>query len=277
MPLNAASPISVFSRSLAFAALARQRFSLAVYLARMEFFRRFSSTAGGAFWMFAGPLLSIFTIWIALDMGLSASGRFGSEFGVSFAIGLTAWLFFADVVQTATSSIAANPHLVKKVVFPVWLLPLSTAMASFAVHGVVLLLIIVVVWSTGTKPSMSIVMLPLWMAALSTFAVAVGLALASLNVRFRDTSVIAPNIVSLLFWLTPIVWPMKEIVEPMKSIILLNPMAVIIEGYRSSLGLGTGATLALSSVAVFTIIILLTVVLAMATYRRYRALFADSL
>jgi ABC-type polysaccharide/polyol phosphate export permease len=256
---------------------ARQRLGLAVYLARMEFFRRFSSTTGGAFWMFAGPLLNIFTIWVALDMGLSASGRFGSEFGVSFAIGLSAWLFFADVVQTATGSIVSNAHLVKKVVFPVWLLPLSTALASFAVHVVVLTLVIAVVWVTGTRPSLSILTLPLWMAILGIFAVAVALILASLNVQFRDTSVVAPNIVSLFFWLTPIVWPMKETVQPLKSIILLNPMAVIIEGYRGSLGLNTGATLSVSSLSVFIGMMIFAVLLALVTYRRYRAVFADSL
>jgi lipopolysaccharide transport system permease protein len=265
------------ARLVDFVGIARQRLGLAIYLARMEFFRRFSSTAGGAVWMFAGPLLTIFTIWIALDMGLSASGRFGSEFGVSFAVGLTAWLFFADVVQSATGSIAASPHLVKKVVFPVWLLPLATALATFAVHLVVLAIVIVVLWILGTPLSANIFMLPIWMAILVVFAFAVGLALASLNVHFRDTSVIAPNIVSLFFWLTPLVWPMKDSVEPMRSIILLNPMAVIIEGYRSALSLGANTTISRLSLFVFALITTSTVLLAMATYRRYRTLFADSL
>lgn len=271
------SSTTSLSRLSDFADVARQRLGLAVYLARMEFFRRFSSTAGGALWMFLGPLLTIFTIWIALDLGLSASGRFGSEFGVNFAVGLTAWLFFTDVVQSATGSITASPHLVKKVVFPVWLLPLSTALASFAVHAIILAIVVAVLWLAGTPVSANIVWLPVWMAALLIFAVAVGLTLASLNVHFRDTSMIAPNIVSLLFWMTPIVWPMKQTVEPLKSIILLNPMAVVIEGYRASLGLGADTSLSVSSISVFAVLTMLTVVLSMVTYRRYRAVFSDSL
>lgn len=271
------SPKSALAYASGFAEIACQRLGLAAYLARMEFSRRFSSTAGGALWMFIGPLLTVFTIWIALDLGLSASGRFGSEFGVNFAVGLTAWLFFSDVVQSATGSIVANPHLVKKVVFPVWLLPLSTTLATFAVHVIVLAIVVVVLSLAGSPPGGNIVMLPFWMAALIGFAAAVGLALASLNVRFRDTGVIAPNVVSLLFWMTPIVWPLKEVAQSFHSTILLNPMAVIVEGYRASLGIGSGASLNVTVISVFTLVCTLTVLLAMVTYRRYRAFFSDSL
>jgi ABC-type polysaccharide/polyol phosphate export permease len=254
---------------------AQQRGTLALYLAKMEFSRRYSSTAGGALWMFAGPLLTIFTIWAALEFGVSASGRFGSAFGVNFAIGLTAWLFFSDVVQSATVSITSNPHLVKKVVFPVWVLPLATTLSAFTVHLTLLAVVTGVLWLLGLPLQFNLVTLLFWMASLVVLGTAVGLLLATLNVRFRDTSVVAPNIVSLLFWLTPLVWPLQQLTGAWKTIALANPMAVIIEGYRASLGMGTGV--ATGTVAGFVLIMCCLVAVAMMIYRRYRSLFADAL
>ena len=253
-----------------------QRLSLTVYLARMEFDRRYSSTTGGAAWMFVGPLLTILTIWIALEFGLSTSGRFGQGFGPSFAIGLAAWLYFSDVVQTATGSITSSPHLVKKVVFPVWVLPMASALSAFVVHLIVLAVVAMTLWLAGAPLRPQLLLLPICMAGLLLYAAAVGLLLASLNVRFRDTSVIAPNIVSLLFWLTPIVWPLGQVPDTLKTFALLNPVAVIVEGYRSAFGLSK-AQVPLSSIAMFILIVSGVAVLAFATYRRYRPRFADSL
>lgn len=254
----------------------RQRMGLIVYLTRMEFERRYSSTVGGAAWLFAGPLLTIFTIWIALEYGLSTSGRFGERFGASFAIGLAAWLYFADVVQTATGSITSNPHLVKKVVFPVWVLPLASALSAFLVHLVVLVVVGVALWIMGVPLRPHLLLLPFWMAGLVVCAATIGLLLASLNVRFRDTSVIAPNLVSLMFWLTPIVWPLAQVSGGWRSLALLSPMAVIIEGYRSALGLSASEVPLVSSIA-FLLILSGFAGLAFFTYRRYRPQFADTL
>jgi teichoic acid transport system permease protein len=254
----------------------RQRFSLITYLARMEFRRRYSSTAGGALWMFTGPVLTIFTIWLALEFGLSSSGRFGSDFGVSLAVGLAAWLFFTDAVQSATTSITSNPHLVKKVVFPVWVLPVATTLSAFIVHLAVLTTVIAALWFSGFQLRPHIAFLVLWMAGLVVFAAAVGLFLASLNVRFRDVSVAAPNIVSLLFWLTPIVWPLQQLPNGWGVVARLNPMATIIEGYRAALGVGTMEQTSRLSNVFFGLIVMSVVLLALVTYRRYRPFFADT-
>jgi ABC-type polysaccharide/polyol phosphate export permease len=256
--------------------IARQRATLAIYLAKKEFSRRYSSTAGGAVWMFAGPILTIFTIWAALEFGVSASGRFGSEFGVNFAVGLAAWLFFADVVQLATVSITSNPHLVKKVVFPVWVLPLATTLSAFVVHLAVLTAVTVALWFAGLPVRLHLLSLAFWMAALVVFGTAVGLLLSSLNVRFRDTSVVAPNLVSLLFWLTPIVWPLQQLSGTWQAVAKANPMALIIEGYRGALGMGVGVA-AVSPILYFLLTLAALLALAMATYKRYRPLFADAL
>jgi ABC-type polysaccharide/polyol phosphate export permease len=256
--------------------LTQQRLNLAFYLARMEFSRRYSGTMGGALWMFAGPLLTILTIWTALEFGMAASGRFGTAFGANFVVGLSAWLFFADGVQSATVSITSNPHLVKKVVFPVWVLPLASTLAAFAVHVMVFVIALIVLWCVGAQLSINIVTLPFWMAGLIVFVTAVGLLLATLNVRFRDCAVLVPNVVSLLFWVTPIVWPIQQLPNTWKTIALANPVAMIIEGYRASLGIDVSPP-TLTSLVLFGLILMGVVALALLTYQRYRRLFADAM
>lgn len=271
--MSAAGPMTVTVSRLE---IIRERLVLAGYLAKMEFKRRYASTSGGALWMFLSPLLSIFTIWIALDVGLSASGRFGSEFGVTFAVGLAAWLFFTEVTQTAVSSITSNAHLVKKVVFPVWVVPLSVGLAALVVHLFVLCAVIFAIHLTGITFSLGLLVLPLWIAALLAVSFAVGLWVASLNVRSRDTAIVTGNIIALGFWLTPIVWPLKQLSETWKGIALVNPIAVIIEGYRSSLGVGD-TELGPKEWLVFLCVCAAILAAAGSTYRRNRAAFADSL
>jgi ABC-type polysaccharide/polyol phosphate export permease len=256
--------------------IVRQRSTLALYLARMEFARRFSGTVGGAIWMFVGPLATILTIWFALEFGLASSARFGGGFGPSLAVGLCAWLFFVDAVLNATSSITSNPHLVKKVVFPVWVLPLAAILSSFVVHCAVLCVVLAVLSVAGLGSSVNLVALPFWMLCLLMFATAVGLAVATLNVRYREASVVTPNILSLVFWLTPIVWPPDMLPEHLKGAFLSNPMATIIEGYRRSVGL-TDRTSTSGEAAQFVLIAVLVIAFALRSYRRQRPHFADSL
>jgi ABC-type polysaccharide/polyol phosphate export permease len=265
-----------YSAAIAALGIVRDRLALALYLAKMQLKMRYAGTSGGALWMFLGPLLTIFTIWIALDVGLSATGRFGSDFGVAFAVGLSAWLFFTDVVQTAVGSITSNAHLVKKVVFPVWVLPLSIALAGLAVHLVVLLAVFMSLYVSGTPVSPRMYALPFWIACMLGLAFAVSLLLASLNVRSRDTSLITPNVIALAFWLTPIVWPLKQIPETWRSLVLLNPAAVIVEGYRSALGVGDNGLQLLDGVGFILVTAAICAISAL-TYRKYRTAFADSL
>ena len=226
--------------------------------------------------MFVGPLLTILTVWLALEYGMSASGRFGKDFSPNLAIGLAVWLFFIEVVQTATGSIAINPHLVKKVVFPVWVLPVAATLSAFAVHLVVLAVVMIVLCLTGLPLRASLLSLSFWMACLFVSGMMIGLLLATLNVLIRDTAVIAPNAMALLFWLTPIVWPLQHLTGVWQSVVLANPMAAIIEGYRAAFGIGESLA-AKPSLSYFTLTLLVLSGLAVAIYRRSRPLFSDSL
>jgi ABC-type polysaccharide/polyol phosphate export permease len=253
-----------------------KQIALCMYLTRMEFDKRFAGSVGGRIWLFVGPIVTIGVIWIAMDFGLGLRATSGSRYGISLAIGLTAWLFLSEAINSSVSSIVGNSHLVKKVVFPVALLPLASVLAAFVVHLLLLAILLTFIILQGEGFSWALLMLPVW--ALCLLALTSGLALmaAGLNVILRDMTAIIPSSISLLFWLTPIVWPLDNIRTEWRAIALLNPVAVIIEGYRQAL-LGGPSTLSASNLASFALISTFLLVGSILTFRRIRPWFANVL
>lgn len=248
---------------------------LCLYLTRMEFERRFAGTLGGKVWVFVGPVLTIGVIWFALEVGLRLKAIAGPTYGAALAVGLTAWLFFAESINAALATIIGSPHLVKKVVFPVELLPISTVLAAFVVHVLLVLLISLgVMVQHGV--SWTVLTLPIWMLLLLVSAMSISVIVAGLNVVLRDVGALVPNLVSFLFWLTPVVWPISNVPETWRWLVLLNPMAIVVEGYRYAL---LGPTYGVSAITASLLVLGLGLLAfgAFALFRRVRPLFANVL
>lgn len=252
----------------------KRKLSLSVYLARMEFERRFAGSMGGKLWVFAGPFLTIAVIWVALDYGLGLRGSVGPDYGMSLAVGLCCWLFFSEAVNTAMGSITGQPHLVKKVVFPVILLPVANILVAFAVHLVILAFVILVVLLQGKTPGIGVLLLPFWIGCLFVLTLSVALLVAALNVLVRDTAALVPNVISFLFWITPIIWPVSQLTGDWYLIAWLNPAAIIIDGYRSAL-LGTEPLLSGAGTAIFALVLAAFAAASVIIFRRLRLMFAD--
>lgn len=252
----------------------KRKLSLSVYLARMEFERRFAGSIGGRLWVFAGPFLTIVVIWIALDYGLGLRGALGPDYGMALAVGLCCWLFFAEAINTSLGSITSQPHLVKKVVFPVILLPIANILVAFAVHLVILAFVVLALLVQGKTPGPDALALPFWTGCLFVLTMSLALMVAALNVLLRDTAALVPNLISFLFWMTPIVWPASRLTGDWTLIALLNPAAVIIEGYRNAL-LGTPSLLSIQGTLVFALVMAALGVASLMFFRKLRLMFAD--
>jgi ABC-type polysaccharide/polyol phosphate export permease len=255
---------------------ALRQVKLCLYLTRMEFEKRFAGSIGGKLWIFVGPILTIGVIWTVIDLGLGMRAITGPQYGMSLAVGLCAWLFFSEGVNAAVGSITGSPHLVKKVVFPVVLLPVSSVMVAFVVHVVILCLIMFAMTLQGHRFGWSLLALPFWMFSLLLLAATTAVLLSGLNVVFRDTSAIAPNLIAFFFWLTPIIWPIRNLSETWWNVALINPVAVIIEGYRYTL-LGDSGGPGAMGTAVFVLALCAFVFCAVMAFRRLRPWFANFL
>jgi lipopolysaccharide transport system permease protein len=250
--------------------------SLLAYLARTDIQRRHAGTVGGMAWAVVAPIALVGAIWFALDIGLGMRSKVGPGYGIGLVIGIVAWMAFADVVGDSTSSVVRNPHLVKKVFFPVEFLPLSSVVSAYVIHLALLLFICAVVFATGHFSPSRFWTLPFFMIVSLVTSTGIALLVSSLNVLVRDTAAIAPVLTTIWFWLTPIVWPLSQVPENWQSVVALNPMALVVEGYRSAIT-GSALPFGIQSIGISMAVSLLLLTGGSLLFRSLRPAFGDAL
>ncbi|HEU5099941.1 MAG TPA: ABC transporter permease [Roseiflexaceae bacterium] len=204
---------------------------------RREVEGRYKGSYLGLFWSFVNPLilLLIYTFIFGVVFKArwpNAQTNSLSEFALTLFCGMIAFNIFSECVSRAPSLIVGVPSYVKKVVFPLEILPASL-LGSAIFHALVSLVILLVanVIVIGTV-QWTIVLLPL--VALPLFFLSLGFSwfLASLGVFIRDVGYTVALIVQVLFLMTPIFYPIESLPEPLQSIIRLNPLSSIVENFR---------------------------------------------
>lgn len=160
------------------------------------------------------------------------------DFAINLYIGLSVFWFFADVLGRASGLITAVPNFVKKVVFPLEILPVvSLLSALFHLCINLLLITVALVIAKGTLP-LGIVILPLVIAVTVPFLIGVGLFLGALGVYVRDIAAVMGVMLNMLMFLSPIFYPLSAIPKHLQWLFELNPVTLIIESCRGVLMLG---------------------------------------
>ncbi|MEM1368872.1 MAG: ABC transporter permease [Cyanobacteria bacterium P01_H01_bin.15] len=160
-------------------------------------------------------------------------------FGVWLFAGLVPWTAFANGLLNGATSVVNQPNLVKKVVFPLGLLPSVSVLSAFieSVFGIVVLVLMST--SFGYPLRMSALWLPLIIAPQLLFTLGFSYILSALTVYVRDIPQSLAVLLNLWFYLTPIVYSIKAVPEAFQPLVLwLNPMATVAELYRSTILLG---------------------------------------
>ena len=167
----------------------------------------------------------------------------------------------------------ANQHLITKVYFPRVLIPTAAVLAGLVDFAIAILELLAMLVYYGVMPGLAILTLPLFMVLSVATALAVGLWLSALNVKYRDVRYTLPFLTQIWFFLTPVVYPSSQLPEPWRTLYGLNPMAGVVEGFRwAMLGVEPGST-SLMIVSVLTVAVLL--VGGMLYFRRVERTFAD--
>ncbi|WP_293330751.1 ABC transporter permease [Microcoleus sp. CAWBG58] len=197
-------------------------------------------------------------------------------FGVWLFAGLLPWSAFTSGLIKSGVSVVGQPNLVKKVVFPLGLLPLVPILTAFIESSLGLAALILIVAVSTQKLNATLCLLPLVWAPQLLLTAGLGYLTAGLTVFLRDIPQTLGVILNFWFYLTPIVYPASIIPEEWRSwIFWLNPMAAISEIYRDLILLGEvkhwgeWGVATLISAAVFCA--------GFAVYRRLRPAFADVL
>jgi lipopolysaccharide transport system permease protein len=194
---------------------------------------RYKQTVLGVLWAVIQPLATMLLFSLVFGR-LAKIPSDGFPYPVFVYAGLLPWTFFATAISSSSNSLVGQQQLISKVYFPRLIIPLSSVGAGlidFAISTVIMLALMMY-FGVGWGPGLLAV--PLLIAAVIFIALGVGTLLSALTVTYRDFRYVIPFMVQFWMWATPVVYPTSLFPEKWQWVLYLNPMAGLIEGFRSA-------------------------------------------
>ena len=258
------------------------KFDLLRTLVRRDLEARYKGSVLGNLWPLVNQLSQlliytyVFSIVLKVKLSLKGLPPNNLTFGLWLFAGLLPWIAFTGGLMPAAGSVVGQPNLVKKVVFPLALLPLVPILSTFIESSFGLMALIVLVAVTSQTLHTTLGLLPLvWLTQLLLTA-GLGYLVAGLTVFLRDIPQTLLVILNLWFYLTPIVYPASAIPEGWRFwVFWLNPLTAIAEVYRDLVLVGEVNHWGEWGVA--SVVSLLVFYGGFTVYRRLRPAFADVL
>ena len=249
---------------------------LTLELVKREFSGRYRGSFGGILWSLAQPLfmLGVYTIAFGIIMksrwGFSGGTR---EYALMLFAGLIVFNAFAECLTKAPRLIVANPNFVKKVVFPLEILPWVMSLSAL-IH----LLIATAVWLLGYvilfgTPQASVIYFPAILIAFFPVLLAIGWLLAAVGVIVRDIDQLTGMLANALLFLTPIFYSVDAAPPLIQNALMLNPLTFIVEQMRLVLFVGEAPNL--PGLLTYFVLSLASSMAALFVFRRLRDGFAD--
>lgn len=247
---------------------------LLVTLAERDIKIRYKQTALGVIWVILQPLVAagIFSFVFGSIANLPSDGV--PYFLFAYA-GMQGWTLFSNVLTRSSGCLVGNAHLVSKVYFPRFILPLSTLGAILLDFTVAMGMMAVLMIMYQVVPGWGLLLLPVWMGILISFAIGIGLWLAALMVQYRDVGYILPVAMQMLMYASPVAYASSAVPERYQSLFFLNPLAGILDAFRwSLLGVGTPRWDMLAVSAIVSVAVLF---LGAFAFKKMERKFADTI
>jgi lipopolysaccharide transport system permease protein len=276
MPPPIAAPVITIRPPKGWAPLNLREFAgaheLLYFLVLRNLKLRYKQTALGAAWALLQPLLTMAVFTVVFGR-LARLGSDGLPYPVFALAALVPWTYFATALAQAGNSLVDQQQLLTKVYFPRFLLPLAAVIAGLVDLAIAFVLLLVVLWWYGITPSVRLLAAPAFALLAAAAALAPGIWLAALNVRYRDVRHVIPFLVQIWLFATPVVYSSGLIPERWRPLYRLNPMVGVVDGFRWMVAPVTHASGGELVISVAAVTILLTVGLCF--FRRVERSFAD--
>jgi lipopolysaccharide transport system permease protein len=237
---------------------------------------RYKQTFLGILWILLQPIVSIIVFTVLFGYLLAVPSG-DVPYPIFLYSALLPWTYFSTSLTRSTTSVVNSSHVITKVYFPRLVIPISgvlSGLIDFAIAFVILIGLMVVY---GIRPTPNIVFLPGFILLAMLTALAFGLWLSALNVRFRDVNYMLPFLVQVWMYMTPVIYGSNLIPEPYRYLLALNPMTGVVAGFRWAL-LGDYLADAAPPDALFPISIAITLVVLISGiifFRTTERTFAD--
>jgi lipopolysaccharide transport system permease protein len=145
---------------------------------------------------------------------------------------LLPWTYFSEAVNRSGVGLVLNANLISKVYFPRLIVPLAAALAPLVDFVLAFLVLVALMGWYGTTPTVLVLMLPLFLLLACATATGIGLWLSALNVKYRDVRYVIPFLIQIWMYASPVAYPMSLVPPAWRSVYALNPMVIVIEGFR---------------------------------------------
>jgi len=230
------------SSPLAALASAWRHRNLITAMTRREVIGRYRGSFLGLLWSLFNPILMLIIYTFVFSVIFKARWSTGMDSRTEFALmlfaGLMIFYFFAECINRAPSLILSNVNYVKKVVFPLEILPwvtLGSALFHFLVSLIVWLGAYLILFG---QLQLTTLLIPLIMLPLILLILGLVWFVASLGVYLRDVGQIISVLTSMLMFLSPIFYPITALPEQYQGALQANPLTQVVEGARTVLFLG---------------------------------------
>jgi ABC-type polysaccharide/polyol phosphate export systems, permease component len=245
---------------------------LLYFLAWRDIKVRYKQTILGATWALLQPLLTmaLFNIIFGLLLHVETSG---APYPIFVFAALLPWQLFAFALTNASESLINDKNLVSKVYFPRTIVPLSSVVAGLADFAVSFVILIIMLFFFRISISYRILILPLFILLALASALAVGIWLSALIVKYRDFRYIIPFLTQFWMYATPIAYASSLIPAQWQAVYALNPMVGVVEGFRWAL-LGN-VNLDFASLLISTSVVIVLFVGGLIYFRSMEDYFAD--
>jgi len=202
-------------------------------MVKRDLILRYKQTIMGFGWAIFMPLIN--TVVFTVIFTKVASLQTPVPYPVYAYCGLWAWNFFASSLRFSVVSLTGNANLVGKVYFPREIFPFSAVLVSFVDFLVAGSILVALMLYFHVAPSWSILMLPVVVAVHITFTAAVGLLVSLANLFYRDVKYLFELVLSVWMFLSSALYPLDRLDGTLATVMRLNPMTPIIDGYRATL------------------------------------------
>lgn len=218
----------------------KKTISLIWELSKNDFKKRYAGSYLGALWALVQPVITVLMYYIVFDkIFQSRSEAVAGDIPIPYVLFLTAglvpWFYFSESLNHGTQALTEYSYLVKKVVFNIDILPIIKVVAATFIHIFFACVLIVIAAVYGFYPSVYTIQLLYYSLCMFVLVVAFSYTTSAVVVFFKDLSQIIQIVLQIGMWATPILWNIGKLSPAWQTVIRINPVAYIVEGYRDSI------------------------------------------
>lgn len=210
-------------------------------LSKNDFKKRYAGSYLGFVWAMVQPVVTVLMYWIVFDLVFKTRSQMvASGVEVPYVLYLTAglvpWFYFSEALTNGTNALLEYSYLVKKVVFKISILPIIKLIAATFIHVFFVVILLIVSSCYGYYPTVYTIQIIYYSFCTFVLVLAICYSSCAIVVFFKDLGQIINIVLQVGMWATPILWDINMVNDPhLLTILKLNPMVYIVNGYRSAI------------------------------------------